>query len=182
MAVAAPAFAVAQAATSYAGAAAQNRAGQQFLSNAADTARRQMDAASRQAGLERQKIINEARSIEGRIRVLAQDPGSGMGGSVSSLVNQVAFDQAINQQIEASRYEANIAEIRSGYSAAASQVAQRYVSPVVAGIQGGLSGAMTGMALGDAFATPDAGGTFEPVGPPDAYPQSVPDAPFFLRR
>lgn len=175
----APALSLASAGTSFARAQSQSRAIRSSISSVGDAAQTEVNQLSASADLERMKALNETRAIIGRIRAAS-------GGSTRSLVNQAAFDGAINQRIIDQNFEAAVGAVRSELSARVGSLASNYTSPILAAFAGGASGLQQGLILQQQLQPPSlgvasygAGGNM--AGPPDIGAGPPPSAPFYLR-
>lgn len=140
--------AVAGAATSAAGAIAQNRAvkqGKAAAARAADTQRDQVRAQVQQAARERSR---EAARVRGLLRVRGAAAGVGPGSSFEDLIEGV--DLGLEEDLETLRInEANMFNrINSGLGADLSELEFRRRNAVLDSLGGGISGAQSGLAIG----------------------------------
>lgn len=101
-----------------------------------------------QAAVERQKEIDAAHRIRGRLRVAAGEAGVGLGGSYAALMRQADTDAATNVDIINRNENAQQTQLRSGLEANLSTLSSRTQNPLIAGLSGGLSGLQTGLSIG----------------------------------
>lgn len=138
-------------ATSAAAASGQNRAIKRSMQSRADAAKAQQRQLGVAAGVEKQKRINEAQAIEGRIRVAAADAGVSTDGSYSQLLAQNDYDAAASRAITDANYRANIDYTNSGLAADFASLRASARNPILDGFVGGLSGAQAGLSLGNSI-------------------------------
>lgn len=135
---------------SVAGAYQQNKAVRRSAaaqSAAADAQNAQLEAAS---DLERRKIQNRARQVEGRLRVLTIAAGGGGGDTFADLDRQSRLDEALNLEVLGQNEANQRASLRAGFQANIAQLGSQVQSALLSGIMGGLQGANTGLAVGQA--------------------------------
>jgi hypothetical protein len=138
---------VASAGSSYAAARQQNAAARRSAQSAADAdliRRRQLQA---QADLEKQKRIDEARQIAGRIRVVSAERGVGSGGSAAALERQNAIDLSTNQGVIEQNLAAGLLSSGQSLEAQLAQLSAATRNPLLETFLGGLQGAGTGLSI-----------------------------------
>ena len=142
------AIAAAAAASSAIAASQQNknvRAAQNAAVKAATTQTKQLQAS---AAVERQKRIDDAQRLEGRLRVAAGESGIGFGGTYMALARQGEIDLGTNLAILNANLHNQIANVRSGGQADLTVLQSQIHSVALDSFSGFLSGAESGLAIG----------------------------------
>lgn len=132
---------------SIAGASQQNKAIRRSAAAQEEAARaqnRQLEAAS---DLERKRIQQRARQVEGRLRVLSIASGGGGGDTLADLDRQARLDEALNLEILAQNEANQRANLRAGVQANIAQLGGNVQNALLGGLLGGLSGLNTGLAI-----------------------------------
>lgn len=134
--------------TNAAAARQQNQAVQSSLQSQREALRIKQQQQSSQAGIEKQKRINEAAQIQGRLRVAAGEAGVGLGGSAAALARQAEFDKAVNLSIIDANFQRRIAFGQAQFRSTAAQTVSQTQNPLIAGFSGAVSGLETGLRIG----------------------------------
>lgn len=132
---------------SFAAASQQNKAIRRSAAAQEEAARaqnRQLEAAS---DLERRRIQQRARQVEGRLRVLTIAAGGAGGDTFADLERQSRLDEALNLDILAQNEANQRAALRAGVQANIAQLGANVQNSLLNGLLGGLSGLNTGLAI-----------------------------------
>jgi len=130
----------------------QNRAAGRAASSARLAAQIQSRQVAEAAQLERLKAFREAELVRGRVRVAAAAAGIAPDiGVFNTLLQQEAFDYAINQSIIERNAQNQIASVLSGGAANIAQIRSQMQNPFLSGLSGAIQGAQTGLAIGGAI-------------------------------
>lgn len=150
-AAAATIFGGAQAGLGFMGAQKTNRALKDAMNQTVGAYSVQAIQMAQQAARDRAKTIDQARTIEGRIRVASGSAGVGVDGSTLRLIS--AADADAQQD-----YETIGANYVAGIGAASSEARSRLIglksqgqSPALAAISGAINGIQTGLSFGSAI-------------------------------
>lgn len=128
-------------------AAAQNRAIRRSMEankTAVETQQRQV---ADQAALEKQKRLNQAQQVSGRLRVVQADTGLSMGQTFDLLDQQVVYDAALDTEIIRRNAANQIMGIRSGGEATAERLKAGTRNTLLDTIAAGLHGLSTGLSI-----------------------------------
>lgn len=134
--------------TNAAAARNQNQAVQASLQSQREALRVRQQQLSSQAGIEKQKRINEANQIQGRLRVAAGEAGVGLGGSAAALARQAEFDKAVNLSIIDANFQSRIALGQAQFRSTAAQTISQQRNPLLSAFSGAVSGLETGLRIG----------------------------------
>ncbi len=126
-----------------------NAAIQESMHRSARAAREQQKQIVDQAAVERQKRVNEAQMISGRLRVAAAEAGVGLGGSYAALQRQSDYDAAINVDIIKRNALAETRRVRSGYEENIAQLESQIQNPILNGFMAGMQIASTALSITD---------------------------------
>lgn len=140
------------AATSAAGAVAQNRAVRRSMEANRTAVETQQQQVADQAALEKQKRLNQAQQVSGRLRVVQADTGLSMGQTFDLLDQQVAYDAALDTEIIRRNAANQIMGVRSGGAATAERLRSQSANPLAQLFGGALSGYSTGLSIGSSLA------------------------------
>lgn len=134
---------------SYEAARRQNaaiRKGQEHAKRAAELQRQQVSQA---AAIERQKHIDEAQRVTGRIRVAAASADVGLA-SFEGLETQAMIDAGKNIRIIDTNQANAIRRIESGYQADFDRLNANISNSILQAFMGGMQGYATGLQIGQA--------------------------------
>ena len=145
------AIGIAGAATSAAGAMAQNRAIEKSMDAQAKGAGTQQQQLADQAALEKMKTMRTMQQLQGRVRVAAGESGATTGGSFAALENQARFDAGLNNAIIGRNLVNQQALVRSGFQANMAQLQSQQQNPLLSAFSGGMQGLQAGLAIGNAL-------------------------------
>jgi hypothetical protein len=151
MGAAAIGFGAAQSALGFIQAKKTNRAIRDAMNETAGAYSVQAIQMARQAARDRAKTIDQARTIEGRIRVASGSAGVGVDGSTLRLISAADADAQKDYETIGANYVA-------GIGAASSEARSRLIglksqgqSPALAAISGAITGIQTGLSFGSAI-------------------------------
>lgn len=139
------------AATSLAGAQAQNAALRRAGRSQAEAGRVQATQSAAQAEQERQQNRRVRDQVAARTRVLSIASGGGGGDTRSDLLRTVALDAGRNAATTDMNEAMRLAAIRSGVASNLAQLQSQVRSPLLDTIGAGLSGFTTGLQIRSYF-------------------------------
>jgi len=156
-------LAVAAAGAQAAQARMRNQAIEKSMASAQEAAAAQASQLADQTALERQKGINRAEQVEGRLRVAATTSGAAFDGSFAALSTQNLRDAQLDDLILQRNFANNMARVLSGLDAQQAGLEGQGSNLLLSAFSGGLQGAQAGIAIGGAFSSsPGAGGARGP--------------------
>lgn len=159
--------AIAAAATTTAGAVAQNRAVKRSIASQREAQAVQSKQLQDAAALERAKGVRNSELVRARLRVAAAAAGVGESGSYASLERQAVIDSTTNSRIIDLNLSNQLAALASGTRAANINAINQSANPILSAFSGAISGAQSGASIGNTI------NEYRPNNPPAATNYSV---------